>query len=316
MEVLKVMQSGFLTTVQDRGRHGYQEYGVPVSGAMDMYALAAANLLVGNDEGAACLEMTVLGPRLEVLHDTVVAITGADLSPMLNSRPLSVWEAIEVRCGDTISFGHPRSGCRSYLAVAGGIDVPVVMGSRSTYLWSRLGGFEGRALLPGDRLNSGEARVNMQSWKVPSQFVPDYSGDTELRVVLGPQDDRFTDQGIETFLGSEYVVSVQSDRMGCRLEGPAVEHRAGADIVSDGVPSGAVQVPGDGLPIILMADRQTTGGYTKIATVISIDLSRIAQAEVGQRVRFSKVTDHQAYQLFMEYQRTMDALRQCLRRGP
>jgi antagonist of KipI len=315
VEVLEIIQPGLLTTVQDRGRYGYQRYGVPVSGAMDSYALTVANLLVGNDEGAGALEMTVLGPRLQVLGHAEVALTGADLSPMLNSDPFPMWEAVEVRCGDIISFRQPLSGCRSYLAVVGGIDVPEVMGSRSTYVRSCLGGFEGRALLRGDRLSSGEAAVRRQGCKVPARFVPQYCGESELRVVLGPQDDWFTDKGIRTFLGSEYVISVESDRMGCRLEGAPVEHKAGADIVSDGVPAGAVQVPGDGLPIILMADRQTTGGYAKIATVITIDLPRIAQTAMGDRVRFSAVTQEQAYDLAVEYERNMDALREYIRRA-
>lgn len=312
MDVFEVIQPGFLTTVQDRGRHGYQQYGVPVSGAMDSYALTTANLLVGNDEGAACLEMTVLGPRLRVFGETVVAVTGADLSPTLNSSPLPMWEAVKVCSGDTISFGHPGKGCRGYLAVAGGIDVPEVMGSRSTYILSRLGGLEGRPLRSGDRLRSGRVRAGMPLKKLPPQYIPEYQARNELRVVLGPQDDYFTEKGIDTFLHSEYMISVQADRMGYRLEGPPIEHKAGADIVSDGIPGGAVQVPGDGLPIILLADRQTTGGYVKIATVSTVDLPKLAQAEMGHRVRFLQVSQEEAYQLLTEYERTIDALRQYI----
>ncbi len=312
MEVFEVIQPGFLTTVQDRGRHGYQQYGVPVSGAMDSYALTTANLLVGNGDGAACLEMTVLGPRLRVFGDMVVAVTGADLSPTLNSSPLAMWEAVKVCSGDTISFGHPRKGCRGYLAVAGGIDVPEVMGSRSTYILSRLGGLEGRQLRSGDRLRSGRARAGMPLKKLPPQYIPEYQARNELRVVLGPQDDYFTEKGIHTFLHSEYMISVQADRMGYRLEGPPIEHKAGADIVSDGIPAGAVQVPGDGLPIILLADRQTTGGYVKVATVSTVDLPKLAQAEMGHRVRFLQISQEEAYQLLTEYERTIDALRQYI----
>jgi len=312
VDVFEVIQPGFLTTVQDRGRHGYQQYGVPVSGAMDSYALTTANLLVGNGEGAACLEMTVLGPGLRVVGETVVAVTGADLSPTLNSSPLAMWEAVKVCSGDTISFGHPRKGCRGYLAVAGGIDVPEVMGSRSTYILSRLGGLEGRQLRSGDRLRSGRVRAGMPLKKLPPQYIPEYQARNELRVVLGPQDDYFTEKGIHTFLHSEYMISVQADRMGYRLEGPPVEHKAGADIVSDGIPAGAVQVPGDGLPIVLLADRQTTGGYVKIATVSTVDLPKLAQAEMGHRVRFLQVSQEEAYQLLTEYERTIDALRQYI----
>jgi len=310
VEVFEVVQPGLLATVQDKGRYGYQQYGVPVSGAMDSYALMVANLLVGNSEGDACLEITVLGPRLRIIGDTLIAITGADLSPALNNNPLPMWEAVKVCYGDTISFGHPKRGCRSYLAVAGGIDVPEVMGSRSTYIKSRLGGLEGRSLRPGDRLRSGATRVEFSARKLPSQYIFEYKAENELRVILGPQDDYFTERGIQTFLHSEYRISVQADRMGYRLEGPPIEHKAGADIVSDGVPPGAVQVPGDGLPIILLADRQTTGGYVKIATVSTIDLSKLAQAKPGDRVRFLRVTEEEAYQLLIEYDRIIDALKQ------
>lgn len=310
MEVFEVVQPGLLTTVQDKGRYGYQQYGVPVSGAMDSYALMVANLLVGNSEGDACLEITVLGPRFRILGDTLIAITGADLSPALNNNPLPMWEAVKVCYGDTISFGHPKSGCRSYLAVAGGIDVPEVMGSRSTYIKSRLGGLEGRSLRPGDRLRSGATRVEFSARKLPSQYIFEYQAENELRVILGPQDDYFTERGIQTFLHSEYRISVQADRMGYRLEGPPIEHKAGADIVSDGVPPGAVQVPGDGLPIILLADRQTTGGYIKIATVSTIDLTKLAQTKPGDTVRFLQITEEEAYQLLIEYDRIIDALKQ------
>jgi antagonist of KipI len=310
VEVFEVVQPGLLTTVQDKGRYGYQQYGMPVSGAMDSYALMVANLLVGNSEGDACLEITVLGPRLRILGDTLIAITGADLSPALNNNPLPMWEAVKVCYGDTISFGYPKRGCRSYLAVAGGIDVPEVMGSRSTYIKSRLGGLEGRSLRPVDRLRSGATRVAFSARKLPSQYIFEYTAENELRVILGPQDDYFTERGIQTFLHSEYRISVQADRMGYRLEGPPIEHKAGADIVSDGVPPGAVQVPGDGLPIILLADRQTTGGYVKIATVSTIDLTKLAQAKPGDRVRFLRVTEEESYQLLIEYDRIIDALKQ------
>lgn len=313
MEVFDVIQPGFLTTVQDKGRYGYQQYGVPVSGAMDSYALMMANLLAGNGEGDACLEITVLGPRLQVLGDTVVAVAGADLSPALNESPLSSWEAVKVRRGDIISFGRPRSGCRSYLAVAGGIDVPLIMGSRSTYVRSGLGGLEGRALRRGDRLCSANARLEASLRSLPPQYIPAYQANSELRVVLGPQDDCFTEKGIHTFLNSEYVISVQADRMGYRLEGPPVEHKSGADIVSDGVPPGAVQVPGDGLPIILLADRQTTGGYAKIAAVCAVDLPWLAQAEIGHSIRFLQVSQEEAWQLLKEYELSIAAVRRCIK---
>jgi len=312
VEAFEVIQPGFLTSIQDKGRHGYQQYGVPISGAMDSCSLMVANLLVGNEEGDACLEITVLGPRLRVLGDTAVAISGADLRPALNNGPLPMWESVRVCSGDTIWFGHPKNGCRSYLAVAGGIDVPQVMGSRSTYLQSHLGGFEGRPLGSGDRLRRGKARVEIPSRKLPREYIPEYQAENELRAILGPQDDHFTETGIRTFLGSEYTISLQANRMGYRLEGPPIEHKAGADIVSDGIPPGAVQVPGDGLPIILLADRQTTGGYVKIATVSTADLPKLAQAQPGDRVRFLQITEEEAYRLLREYEKSIDALKQCI----
>ena len=312
MEILEVVQPGFLTTVQDKGRHGFQQYGVPVSGGMDCYALVAANLLAGNPDTEACLEVTVVGPLLRVLADTVVAVTGADLSPFLNGAPLPMWEGVRVGRGDVISFGHPRSGCRSYLAVAGGIDVPVVMGSRSTYVRSRLGGLAGRALRSGDRLCAGRTRSGMPLRRFPPVQIPEYQVENELRVALGPQDDHFTEEGIHTFLHSDYSVSLQADRMGYRLQGARIEHKGVVDIVSDGMPAGAVQVPGDGLPIILLADRQTTGGYAKIAVVSTVDLPKLAQAQAGDRVRFLSVSQEEAFRLAREHERSIAALRQLL----
>jgi len=309
MKALEVIQPGLLTTVQDSGRYGYQQYGVPVCGAVDAYGLTVANLLVGNSEGDACLEISLLGPCLRVLGDTVIAVTGADLSPTVNDSPLSVWEAVGVRRGDIISFGEPRTGCRSYLAIAGGIDVPEVMGSRSTYVRSRLGGLDGRPIRSGDSLHTGGSHHPLLIGKLPRQYIPEHMADNTLRVILGPQHDRFTEKGIHTFLSSQYTVTAQADRMGCRLEGPQIEHRNGADIVSDGIPPGAVQVPADGLPIVLLADRQTTGGYTKIATVSTVDLPRVAQAQLGDRVRFSEITCSEARRLLSEYRDTIDDIK-------
>ena len=308
MKVIEVIQPGLLTTVQDSGRYGYQQYGVPVCGAMDGYAFTVANLLVGNNEGDACLEISLLGPRLRVLCDTAIAVTGADLNPTVNDKPLSMWHAVGVGCGDIISFGEPRTGCRSYLAIAGGIDVPEVMGSRSTYVRSHIGGLDGRPIRSGDTVHTGGSR-SILTTKLPRRYIPDLMTENTLRVILGPQHHRFTEKGIHTFLSSEYTVTAQADRMGCRLEGPPIEHIHGADIVSDGIPPGAVQVPADGLPIVLLADRQTTGGYTKIATVSTIDLSKVAQAQLGDRVRFLETSLSEAHRLLSEYRDTIDGIK-------
>lgn len=296
MDAIEVVDGGFFTTVQDTGRYGYQRYGVPVSGAMDLFALRAANLLVGNAPGAAALEITLTGPRLRFLFDTVVAVTGADLEPRLDDRPMPVWRAVVAREGTVLSFGAARDGLRAYLAIAGGLDVPAVLGSRSTFTRAGLGGFQGRALGAGDRLATcrpAPARVEGRS--LSSERIPVYGHEHEVRVILGPQDDAFTDEGTSTFLSSTYVVTPKSDRIGCRLEGPRVAHRASPDIISDGIPFGAVQIAGDGMPMILVADRGTTGGYTKLATVISADLPRLAQALPGDRVSFRAVSIEEAH---------------------
>ena len=314
MEIFEVIQPGFLTTVQDLGRYGYQQYGVPVSGAMDNYALRVANLLIGNNEGEACLEITLLGLQLRILEDTAIAITGADLSPMLNKSPLPMWQAMMVNRGDIISFLKPRSGCYSYSAVAGGINVPEVMGSRSTYAKSHLGGFEGRALRAGDRLNVSKAQPGITERRLPSQYVPEYHNRSELRVLLGPQDDYFTEEGIHTFLNSEYTVSTEANRVGYRLHGPRIEHKAEADIISDGIPLGAVQVIGDGSPVILLADRQPTGGYTKIAVVITADIPGIAQAKPGDKVSFVLITEEEAHLSLHEYEQKILTIKGLLQK--
>ena len=315
MEIFEVIQPGLLTTVQDLGRYGYQQYGVPVSGAMDNYALRVANLLLGNNEEEACLEITLLGLKLRVLEDTVVAITGADLSPLLNNSSLPMWQAVAVSRGDKLSFPWPKRGCRSYLAVAGGIDVPRVMGSRSTYIKSHLGGHEGRPLRAGDQLKSNKVSPRILGRKLPSPYIPEYRNQSELRVILGPQDDHFTERGIHTFLCSEYTVSTEADRVGYRLHGPCIEHKAGADIVSDAIPLGAVQVPGNGLPIVLLADRQTTGGYTKIATVITADIPKLAQAKPEDKVRFVQITEEEAHLFLKEYEQTIHTLKHWIQQG-
>ncbi|HWU40714.1 MAG TPA: biotin-dependent carboxyltransferase family protein, partial [Candidatus Acidoferrum sp.] len=228
MRAFEVIQPGAFTTVQDLGRYGYQKYGVSISGAMDRFALRVANLLAGNGEGEAAVEATLIGPKLKALMKLRVAFTGADLSPALDGQPVPMWRAVEVGKGSLISFGAPKSGCRGYLAVAGGIDFPVVMGSRSIHTRSHLGG-EGRALAKGDILKIKESGIrNGESGfrQIPDDRIPVYGRRWNARVILGPQDDYFTGKGIETFLCSEYEITPNADRMGYRLKGPKVEHKA------------------------------------------------------------------------------------------
>jgi biotin-dependent carboxylase-like uncharacterized protein len=290
MSDLVVVDPGLLTTVQDLGRLGYQRLGVPPSGPLDRPALVVANRLVGNPDAAAGLELTLKGPRLEARRECVVAITGAEMHATVNDQPVPAWTAIRLRPGDVLAFRMVTAGCRAYLAVAGGIDVPVALGSRATYLRGRLGGMDGRALQKGDALPVGPPPPAVAEGRhVPADRRPTYPGEVECRVVLGPQDDRFTPEGIAAFLEGPYEVTPQADRMGYRLKGPAIAHARGHDIMSDGIPLGGIQVPGEGQPIVLLVDRQTTGGYTKIATVIGPDIARIGQTRPGQRVRFRRV---------------------------
>lgn len=307
---LDVIDGGMLTTVQDGGRVGCQKYGVPVSGAMDVVALRAANRLAGNREGAAALEMTVIGPELRFEEPAVIVLTGGNLGPRLSGQPVPMWQPVRVATGAVLSFSGRRDGLRGYLAIGGGIDVPEVLGSRSTYTRSGFGGYQGRAIRAGDRIPLGrsEADDTPAAKHGPARAVPVYRPDRTVRVILGPQDDAFTEEGVRTFLGETYAVSAQSDRIGCRLQGPPIRHRSGADIVSDGTPFGAVQVSGDGMPIVLMADRGTTGGYTKIATVVSVDLPALAQAAPGDRIRFTAIAAAEAVDLIHEQEAWLDSL--------
>lgn len=286
-----VLNPGMLTTVQDMGRVGYQRFGVPVSGVMDPRAAAIANILVGNPQNEAVLECTMLGPQLKFEEPEVIAITGGDLSPTLDGQSIGTYRAVQIKAGQTLRFGAPKGGCRAFIAFAGGLDIPPVMGSSSTYLKAKIGGFHGRKLEKGDQLPlrapAAELR-NMGQRSITPEFVP--RGEYTLHVVMGPQDDAFTPEGVETFLSQTYTVTPEFDRMGCRLDGPVVQHKASGDIISDGISFGAIQVPSAGKPIIMLSDRQTTGGYTKIANVMTADFRILAQLKAGDKIRFQKVS--------------------------
>jgi antagonist of KipI len=249
---------------------------------MDREAFLLANRLIGNPDTAAGLECTLIGPRVEFTDERLIAITGADMAPTVNGASVPAWQGLRVHAGDVLKLGPARSGVRAYLAVAGGIQTPPVLGSRSTYVRGRLGGLEGRALRKSDRLPLGPAGAARPHRLHPDR-VPTYSGDPELAVVLGPQDDRFTPKGIAALFEAPYEMLPQNDRMGARLRGAFIEHTRGHDIISDGVPLGGIQVIGDGQPIVLLADRQSTGGYTKIGTICSFHIGRIAQVRSGGR---------------------------------
>ena len=297
MTLLMTLDPGFLTTVQDLGRQGCERYGVPVSGAMDRLALMAANALVGTPLGTAGLEFALSGPAFQASGGgCLVAASGRGFSLQVGGRPIPLWMAAWVRTGESITLQASGSGW-GYLAVGGGIDVPLVMGSRSTYLRGGFGGLEGRSLRAGDKLEIGPGSAyELAGQELPQALRPAYSDQPVIDVVLGPQTQAFSEAGLATFLGQEeYALTSACDRMGYRLAGPRIAHRKGADVLSEGVPLGAVQVPGDGQPIVLMADRQTAGGYTKFGVVASASLPLLAQCPPGAgKVRFRAVAVDEA----------------------
>jgi antagonist of KipI len=291
----EVVAPGLLDTVQDLGRWGHQSSGVPVSGAVDGFSLQVGNLLVGNPRGAAGLEMALCGPTLRVTADTLIAVCGADLGASLDGEPVPRWKSVAVRAGQALAFGGARSGAWAYLCVAGGIEVPPVLGSRSTCLRGGFGGLAGRALGSGDLLEAGQPSRSARAGRSlrPSD-VPSYGTRAGVRALPGPQADRFEGLALDTFFSARYTVSRHADRMGCRLEGPGLSAEGGHDILSAGVVAGSVQVPGDGAPIVLLADRQATGGYAVIAAVVSADLATLAQLPPGSSVSFSRATVDEA----------------------
>ena len=289
---IKINFAGPLTTVQDGGRRGLMSVGFSAGGAMDLYSMRLANILVGNGRDEGTLEITFMGIEAEFDSDTVIAITGADMSPKVNGAAIPMYEAVSIRKGDVLSMKFAESGMRAYLAVAGGFELDKVMGSYSTNLKCKIGGFCGRKIQVGDEIALRRSTRLIGERKAERENG--YSKAITVRVILGPQDDYFTEKGIFDFLSSEYTVSDKSDRMGIRLSGKAVENKNGVDIISDGIAMGSVQIPASGEPIIMMADRQTTGGYAKIATVITADLSLVAQAAPGTKIRFKSVTENKA----------------------
>lgn len=312
MPSMKVIKPGLCTTIQDIGRVGYQQYGIPVSGVMDEFAFRVANFLVEADENNAVLEIPYLGPTLEFDFDVTIAITGANLNPKINGQEITMWRSINIKKGDVLTFSSIKSGARAYLAFAAEIDVPLVNGSKSTLLKSKLGGFEGRQLNIGDIVNFKNPKLVEKRKILSLKYIPEYLKSEEIRVVLGPQDDYFTERGIKTFLNSEYEITKEADRMGMRLEGEFIEHKNKADIISDAAVFGSIQVPGNGKPIILLADRQTTGGYTKIATVIKADLPKLAQMTAGNKIRFKNLNIEEAEQEYINFYSRLEEIKNSI----
>lgn len=310
-----VKSPGLMTAVQDQGRYGYQWMGMPVSGAMDSYALAVGNVLLGQgNRNAAALEITFLGPVLDALSDTEIAITGADVQPLLNNRSIPMWAAVEMKRGDRLAWRSPRSGCWSYLCVRGGVDVPKIMGSRSTNVRLSLGGMEGRPLRSGDHIRSFRVARLSKQVAMPERMIPHYGRKAVVRVISGPQDDHFeAEAGRKTFYSSSYAVSPDSNREGFRLDGAAVAIREGypRSIPSEAFPPGGIQVRPDGRPLIVMNDLGG-GGYVKIAHVITVDLPSLAQLVPGSSVCFQSVTLEEAHRILKEQIETIETVQRTV----
>jgi biotin-dependent carboxylase uncharacterized domain len=327
---ISVLNPGLQSTIQDLGRHGYQKYGVIVSGAMDSYAMRLANIAVGNNENEGVLEITMIGPSLELEMGTLISITGGNISPTINGKKIPMGRPVYIKEDCVLNFGACLAGCRSYLAIAGGFDVPKVMESKSTYLRAQFGGFNGRALKKGDILNIGAKSVaaikiikKLQEINQKGEFVATswYVGDstaentnsTIIRVFKDRQFDNISDVSINKFFNSEFNVDNKSDRMGYRLCGEKIELKERLEMISEEVSIGTIQIPPDGNPIILLADRQTTGGYPKLAHVASVDIQKIVQLKPNSKIKFKQITLKEAERLYFERERYIDELKKAIR---
>ena len=311
MKAFRIVDSGIQTTIQDLGRSGLIKYGIPISGAMDQRSFVIGNLLLRNPENAAALETAVQGLKLQALTSITISITGADLDPWLNDQPAPQWGAFSMKEGDELSFRKRKKGLRAYVAVQGGFDVPEVLGSRSTYIRGRIGamlrGGETLSICPFD---SGGAENGST---LSEEYRPDFDRTDPIRVIMGPQDDCYTPRGIDTFLNSTYRITPQCDRQGFRTEGPAIEIAKGPGIITDPIPPGAIQVPGDGKPIVLLRDAQVTGGYAKIALVARVEMDSLGQMMPGDPIRFQRIDRETALGLLSEENQRLDRIRDLLK---
>ena len=312
MQIFSVISPGAYTTVQDYGRFGYQQMGIPITGALDRFAFQVANMLVGNELQCAILEMTLSGTTLEVQRAADVAVTGADIGVTLNKMEMACWQSFRVQPGDRLEIHQVKKGCRAYLAVSGGIDVPLVMGSRSTYVGGKIGGYSGRPLKVSDMLSAFPKKLLTKQRQLPNEYLPQYPDIIELRAVLGPQDDFFRDS-VDVLFNSTYMVSPKADRMGYRLMGPkvAIDKDKPKSIVSEPSMPGSIQIPADEQPIVLLVE-QTVGGYAKIATVVSTDIPKIAQTTPGDTIRFQKIDLNTAHTLNLEDLEKIRKIRELL----
>ncbi len=315
--MLTIRKSGLQTAIQDLGRSGFQRYGVIASGVMDPFAHRIANLLAGNAETSPTLEIALSGPVIEFEADHFISICGGDLSPSLDGEPLAMWRGHFVPKGSVLSFGEPKRGARSYVAVAGSFDIPAVMGSHSTYLRAGIGGFQGRALKNGDSLQTlalpaGRMEaLKKQNAQTPDWLIPParYHEQPIIRMMPGRQFNLFNEASRKRIFEESFSVSANSDRMGYRLEGPELALEKQEELISEAVAFGSVQVPADGNPIVLLADRQTTGGYPKIGQVAAVDLPLISQLKPGESLKFRHISVNDAQQLYIEQEQQIRQLK-------
>lgn len=293
---LKIINPGLFTTVQDLGRYGYESYGFTPAGVMDYESYYLANALLGNDYNCGVLELTLYGITFEVLHSTSMSSAGAEMELTINEEPFETGTAVDLVKGDIVRFGGVKKGARTYIAFSGGLDLPKELGSYSTHTRSQMGGYKGRVLKAGDILPVKGKTVE-HNFPVITKILTE---DTEIRFIPGQQNDRFDSVNKRIFTESEYTLTKDSDRMGCRLEGPAVESADDDDILSEPTQFGSIQVPKNGQPIVLLADRQTAGGYKKIGTVAKVDLPKIAQKKPGEKITFTEVSVDEASQLYKD----------------
>ncbi|MFV9510045.1 biotin-dependent carboxyltransferase family protein [Tepidibacillus sp. LV47] len=308
--ILEITKAGLHTSIQDLGRYGYQQYGVIVGGAMDTYALRLGNYLVGNREGEAAIEMFYGNTAFRVLSSSYIAITGAKTRVLLNGKTVSMWRAFPVEKGDYLEIGVPEEGYINYLTIRGGIDGEVFLNSKSTYLRGHFGGY-GRLLKNRDIL-LGKSNGNIEKLlkrSLAKELIPTYSNHVTARVVISPQVNYFTKESIQTFFSTVYTISRQSDRMGYRLDGEPLKYQINKNLITDAIPLGAIQVPNNGLPIILLSDHQTTGGYPKIGVIASVDIPLVAQLRPGQTLSFKPISVQKSQKLYREQEEKLSILK-------
>ena len=296
MRLFRVVKPGFYTTVQDVGRHDFLKYGVPISGAMDEFSLQLANMVVGNNPNDACLEITLIGPELEALGDTQIAITGGDVAPKINGQDVEMWQTLRVEKGDLIVLGKARTGCRAYLSIRGGINVPLVLGSRSTYVRCEIGGKGGRQLRAGDVIEGFDSIKPLDfKLSLPDDFIPRFEDEAHVRVMLGPQLENFAKRGVETFLSNPYRITIEADRMGYRLEGPSIGHKEHKEAISDAI------LPGS-------PDGEIGSKF------ITSDLNILGQAKPNDSVYFHRTTLNEACRRLAEYKKRFQIIKRKLPR--